>query len=147
AVEARPRPDVAPRVARDEVLEVGRQLGLVRRRAVDVGVGEHLAAHRHALLVALAVGQAGAVGSRHRVASSKKRMRSAATAAGCSAGARWLASDTTAARPRRTPPAIASAWSGGETGSASPASASTGTAISPSRAVTSYVARASQHSA
>ena len=40
-VEARPRPDLAPRVARDEVLEL---LGEVRRaldRAVDVRVAEH----------------------------------------------------------------------------------------------------------
>ena len=50
-VKARARPDLAPRVARDEVLEVG---GLVRRafdRAVDVLVAEHLPADAHPALV------------------------------------------------------------------------------------------------
>ena len=48
AVEAGPRPDLAPGVAGDQVLEVGRELGRPLDRAVDVLVAEHLAARLHA---------------------------------------------------------------------------------------------------
>src|SRR5256885_1999491 len=49
AIESRPRPDLAPRVARDEVLEVARVLG--GTCPVDVRVAEDIAAHAHASLV------------------------------------------------------------------------------------------------
>src|SRR5215213_5393198 len=53
AVEARSRPDLAPRVAGDQVLEVGRELRLACLRGVHVLVAEHLTAHLHAALVRL----------------------------------------------------------------------------------------------
>ena len=49
-VEAGARPDLAPRVARDQLLEVARQVGRARDGAVDVVVAEHLAAHPHPLV-------------------------------------------------------------------------------------------------
>ena len=51
AVQARPRPDLAPRVAGDQLLEVRGELGRVGGRAVDVLVAEYLPANRHALVV------------------------------------------------------------------------------------------------
>ena len=51
-VETGARPDLAPRVARDEVLEVGGEVGRVRDRPVDVLVSEHLAPRLHPLVAA-----------------------------------------------------------------------------------------------
>src|SRR5581483_2875808 len=51
-VEPRSRPDLAPRVAGDQLLELFGQLRRLRRRGVDVVVAEHLAAHAHAVVVA-----------------------------------------------------------------------------------------------
>ena len=44
AIEAGPRPDRAPRVARDQRLEIARQVGGLGNRAIDVVVAEHVAA-------------------------------------------------------------------------------------------------------
>ena len=50
-VEPGARPDLAPRAAGDEVLEVGGERRRAADRAVDVLVAEHLAADRHAVVV------------------------------------------------------------------------------------------------
>ena len=50
AVEARSRPDLAPGVARDEVLEVGGELGRARDGPVDVLVPQHLSSRLHAVV-------------------------------------------------------------------------------------------------
>src|SRR5262249_56795047 len=50
AVEAGTRPDLAPGVARDQVLEVGGEVGRAGDRAVDVLVAEHLTPRRHAVV-------------------------------------------------------------------------------------------------
>src|SRR5579871_1911504 len=54
-VEMRPRPDLAPGVAGDEVLEVGVEGVAVRNRFVDPGIAQHLAALAHALIAAVLV--------------------------------------------------------------------------------------------
>src|SRR5689334_15449898 len=51
----RTRPDLAPDVARDQVLEFGIKRGLGRRLLVDPRRTQHLAAHAHAACVALLV--------------------------------------------------------------------------------------------
>ena len=101
AIEARARPDVAPRDARDEVLEVRREVGGAGDRTIDVGVREHLAAHRHPALVALAVGESGIAGHRRilPLSSSKKSRTARAVSAGRSAGGRCAAPSIRAARP------------------------------------------------
>ena len=47
AVEAGPRPDLAPGVPRDQILEVGGERRRARDRTVDVRVAEHLAPDLH----------------------------------------------------------------------------------------------------
>src|ERR687893_2605794 len=56
AVEAGSGPDLAPRVARDEVLEVRGEGGGLLDRRVHVHVAEDLAADLHALVVGLVLG-------------------------------------------------------------------------------------------
>ena len=55
AVEARSRPDLTPRVARDQVLELGRKVGRARHRGVHVLVAEHRAPHLHPASMAIAL--------------------------------------------------------------------------------------------
>ena len=50
-IEPRPRPDLAPGVTRDEVLEVGAEVRCPRDRGVDVLVSEHVSADGHPPLV------------------------------------------------------------------------------------------------
>jgi hypothetical protein len=50
-VEPRPRPDLPPGVARDQVLEVGGEVGRAGDRGVHVLVAEDLAPSLHAALV------------------------------------------------------------------------------------------------
>src|SRR5579871_1067954 len=54
-VEMRPRPDLAPGVTGDEVLEVGVEGVAVRNRFVDPGIAQDLAALAHALIAAVLV--------------------------------------------------------------------------------------------
>src|SRR5215211_2928702 len=54
-IQAGPAPDVAPGVAGDEILEVGREVGGGGGRLVDVGVAEHSSPDGHALVVAALV--------------------------------------------------------------------------------------------
>ncbi|AHY52699.1 hypothetical protein BJS_08904 [Bradyrhizobium japonicum SEMIA 5079] len=54
-VEMRPRPDLAPGVARDHVLEVGVKGIAARDRLVDPGIAQNLPAHIHAGIAALLV--------------------------------------------------------------------------------------------
>src|SRR5438132_301571 len=54
-VEMRPGPDVAPGVARDQVLEIGVERVAVGDRFVDPFIAEHLAALGHAVVAALVV--------------------------------------------------------------------------------------------
>src|SRR4051795_11908182 len=54
-VEMRPGPDVAPGIARDQVLEIGVERIAVGDRLVDPGVAQHLAALDHAVVTALFV--------------------------------------------------------------------------------------------
>src|SRR4051812_17177675 len=131
-VEAGSRPDLAPGVGGDQLLEVAGEIGGVRGRPVDVLVAEHLPPDPHALVVG------------HRAPSRQcSRIRSA-TASGASAGARWATPRSSAYCPRSTPSATSRSRSGGQTVSCSPATASTGTPISPSRSRTSKVASARQ---
>jgi hypothetical protein len=50
AIEARPRPDLPPGVARDEVLELLGEVGRARGRAVDMLVAEHFSPYCHAVV-------------------------------------------------------------------------------------------------
>jgi len=54
-VEMRPGPDFAPRMAGDQVEELGVERILVGDRFIDPGIAEHLAALRHAIIVAFLV--------------------------------------------------------------------------------------------
>ena len=53
--EIRARPDRAPGAFGDEGLEIRVELGHLRARPVHMGIAQHLAAHRHAGLVAFAL--------------------------------------------------------------------------------------------
>src|SRR5687767_5211781 len=77
AVEARTRPDLAPRVPGDEILELAGEVGRPLDGAVDVLVSEHFAADAHTLVVAHS----------DRTASTNT--------SGCSTFARWAASSST----------------------------------------------------
>src|SRR3954451_1448049 len=70
AVEAGTGPDLAPRVARDQVLEVLGERGRRRDRAVDVVVAENGAPELHALVVTV-------------VAHVRKPSTAASNASGC----------------------------------------------------------------
>src|SRR5882724_2393983 len=54
-VEMRPGPDIAPGVARDQVLEIGIERVAVGDRFVDPLIAEHLAALGHAVIAALVI--------------------------------------------------------------------------------------------
>ena len=75
-VQARTRPDFAPDVPRQQILELGR--GVCRRgdRAIDVRVAEHAAPRLHSLLVSFVFS--------HDVTLSRKSVASAVKCSGCS---------------------------------------------------------------
>ena len=54
-IEMRPRPDVAPGITGDQVLEIGIERIAVGDRFVDPFITEHLAALGHAVVAALVV--------------------------------------------------------------------------------------------
>ncbi|MGY4461801.1 hypothetical protein ACVWYI_005761 [Bradyrhizobium sp. LB13.1] len=54
-VEMRPRPDLAPGIAGDHVLEVGVEGIAARDRLVDPGIAQHFSAYIHAGIAALLV--------------------------------------------------------------------------------------------
>src|SRR4030095_12793640 len=107
--ETRARPDLAPGVLRDQLLEVRGEGRRGLGGAVDVGVAEHLAPHLHPALVAFLS---------HSL-SSPVRCASAAPskASGCSTFSRCAALGTTSTRAPGIPSAISHAWSGGVAGS------------------------------
>jgi len=54
-IEMRPGPDFAPRMARDQIDELGVERILVGDRSIDPDIAEHLAALRHALVAAFLI--------------------------------------------------------------------------------------------
>ena len=54
-VEMRPGPDIAPGIARDQVLEIGIERITVGDRFVDPGIAEHFSALGHAVVAAFLV--------------------------------------------------------------------------------------------
>src|SRR3954447_1555795 len=139
AVEARPGPDAAPCVRRDEVLEVLRHVCRTGNDPVDVLVAEYLATNGHA-------GSMVGWGQGHECLS-----RCSRTAASNSTGLAMLAMCATPSRTTRSasgmPATSSSATDGGVTGSSEPAMTRVGAVMSPSRSVTSYSASASQQAA
>src|SRR6185295_15204958 len=91
-VQARPRPDLAPGVARDEVLELGREPVGARLGPVHVCVAEDLPADARARPAAFVVV--------HRITSPERKSRTAAVkASDCSMFERWAARSATRRAP------------------------------------------------
>ena len=113
-VQARARPDVAPGVPGDQVLERCRERGARGDGAVDVRVTEHLAAHSApcAARASSSTGRSCQTGRTPVCARSRS-----ATASGCSSTAMCAAGSSTTSRAPGMPAAIASRCSGGVDGS------------------------------
>ena len=129
-VEPRPRPDLAPRVPGDELLELAREIGRPRRRGVDVRVAEHLAAHPHAALVPVVAHPASPARCSSTAAGERRRLP----------GAREVGAvlEDDERRARRSPSAIALPCSGGATESSAAERTSVGAAIRPRSALASH---------
>src|SRR4029079_3682699 len=137
-VEARPRPDLAPRVPGEELLELAGEGGGGCIRRVHVLVAVHLAAHLHAAFVAL-------VG--HPVSPARWSSTASANAFGWLALARWAQSSRTTRRASGIPSASSWPRSGGATVSSAPEMTSVGAKTRRSCGVASHSARASQQPA
>src|SRR6185503_2218358 len=120
-VQARPRPDLAPGVARDEVLELRGERVRARMGALHVGVAEDLPAHARARPSSFVVV--------HGVTSPDRKSRTASVkASDCSMFERWAARNET----RRAPGMAARSASpsaGVVTGSSLPATTRVGQAM------------------
>src|SRR5215210_353899 len=132
AVETGTRPDLAPRIARDEVLEVGRLLRRAFDRALDVLVAEDFPADAHPAFPRV-LGHAARCASKALLNSSAR-----STFARCAA----CAITATVALPISE--ANDSTCSGGDVGSSAPAIASVGASTGPSRPRRSNSRRISQ---
>ena len=105
-VEARTRPDLAPGIPGEELLELAREVGRARRGGIDVLVAVHLAAHAHALLIPVVC---------HGTSPARWRSTASANAAGWLALARWAQSSRTTSRASGIPSASSWPRSGGAT--------------------------------
>src|SRR5690606_12486826 len=148
AVQAGAVPDLVPRVAGDQVLEVGGEAVLAGLGAVDVRVPEDLSARLHPPRVPVRVGEIPLAHPSPFHVASRCAVIASVTGSGRSTLARCAASSTTVRRAPGMPAASRSAWPRGGVGpSRSPAITRVGAEISPSRPVTSNSASASQHAA
>src|SRR5215204_702462 len=135
-VEPGSRPDLAPRVAGDQVLEVRAVVRGTCDRAVDMVVSEHLAADSHPFVTAHAASW-----------SARCSLTAAENTSGRSTLARWAAPARTTSRASGIPWASSSMSGGAVTGSAAPTTTRVGAWISPTRLRKSQRASASQAAA
>src|SRR5262245_10464733 len=140
-LEPRPRPDLTPRVARDEILEVGGERRRPLDRTVDVLVAEDLASDLRAPLELLAHVASVPAGTRTYSRSADVK------APGCSRFARWAHSGKTVSSAARMDAARNAPSSGGVATSSSPERTSVGVRIALTSERASQCASASQHAA
>src|SRR5215213_1223106 len=143
AVQARAGPDLTPRVAGYEVLEVRGKLRRAFDGVVDVLVAKDLATDAHTAIV-------GRVFRSHLpspVTGSRWFRISRVTPSGCSTFARCAALSITTRRASGIESRISSAWSTVAAGSSAPATTSVGARIFPSLSRKSASLRASQQPA
>src|ERR687898_3077973 len=140
AVQPRAAPDLAPRVARYEVLEVRGEAGRALECRVDVFISQHLAPHLHATLVSRVV-------RAHLPCPARWSSIARVTASGCSMFARWEAPGITSKPAPGMESRMSSPCSGGVAGSSAAEMTRVGALICPSLSLRSMSRIAAQHPA